>query len=401
MRRKRAAALALAALLLCTMLNLEPPSRAASTDELRDKIGDMKEQAAAYQAQQKELEQKLADIKDQTSQSEELRTLAAQQLSAIQGQIDETQMQLTQYELLIGQTQTELDSAKAEEAAATQTFYTMARATEEMGSVSYLSVLFQAKSWSEMLDSFAMVDEIMDYSDRLVKKLTTAKEAVAVKLSELQSAQAEMAGTAEELDRQKAEQQSAVDRINAQLQQLDAQSAHTQAEIDEAKTKEAAAEQAQKDAQKEIARLEAEARKQVQSGSISIDPGSGWAWPLPGYTRITSPFGYRTHPISGRYSLHRGVDIGAPNGTAIHAARGGVVIVSGVHSSYGNYVVLSHGDGIDTLYAHLSSRAVSRGQTVAQNAVLGYVGSTGSSTGNHLHFEVHVNGTLVDPLNYY
>ena len=116
---------------------------------------------------------------------------------------------------------------------------------------------------------------------------------------------------------------------------------------------------------------------------------------------ITSRFGPRTHPITGIYSNHLGTDVRASYGTPIKSARGGVVITSTYNNSYGNYVVVNHGEGITTLYAHMSSRAVSVGQVVSQGEVLGYVGSTGSSTGNHLHFEVRVNNVRQDAILYY
>ena len=126
-------------------------------------------------------------------------------------------------------------------------------------------------------------------------------------------------------------------------------------------------------------------------------------WPLSGYTRVSSPFGYRICPFHGR-ELHGGVDVPAPGGTPIMAAKSGVVVLSTYGSSYGNHVAISHADGTRTMYCHMSSRAVSAGQTVSQGQVIGYVGSTGSSTGNHLHFEVWTgssSSSRVNPLNYF
>lgn len=128
------------------------------------------------------------------------------------------------------------------------------------------------------------------------------------------------------------------------------------------------------------------------------DRAGAMQWPVPG--RLTSRFGNRVHPIYGDVRLHAGIDIGAPNGTPIVAADDGVAIIAGPTGSYGNFVVLSHGAGLSTSYAHQSSLAVSPGQSVRKGQVIGYVGSTGASTGNHLHFEVRRNGEPVDPLGY-
>lgn len=135
-----------------------------------------------------------------------------------------------------------------------------------------------------------------------------------------------------------------------------------------------------------------------------IQPGSGgYAWPLPGYTRISSPFAYRNCPYHGR-ELHGGIDLPAPRGTSILAAKAGVVAKSTYNASYGNYVVLRHPDGTQTLYAHMSARTVTAGQTVHQGMVIGKVGSTGNSTGNHLHFETWTSGSSgsrVNPMQYF
>ena len=125
---------------------------------------------------------------------------------------------------------------------------------------------------------------------------------------------------------------------------------------------------------------------------------SGFLWPLSGYTRVTSPFGYRNCPFHGQ-ELHGGCDVPAPSGTPIMATKSGVVVVSTYGSSYGNYVVIAHSDGSRSLYAHQSQRAVSVGQTVSQGQVIGYVGTTGSSTGNHLHFEIWLNSSSSSRVN--
>ena len=129
---------------------------------------------------------------------------------------------------------------------------------------------------------------------------------------------------------------------------------------------------------------------------------SGFLWPLnASYNVLTSLYGPRRHPVTGKPNNHTGIDIPAPKGTKIMAAKSGVVVTSTYNNSYGNYVVVAHSDGTSTLYAHMSKRSVSEGQTVRQGDKLGEVGTTGSSTGNHLHFEFRVNGTRKDALDYY
>ena len=163
------------------------------------------------------------------------------------------------------------------------------------------------------------------------------------------------------------------------------------------KKQEAALRSAAAAADAEIRRKEKELASQI----ANVPSESGFLWPLSGYNTLSSLFGSRIHPITGKANNHTGIDIPAPAGTAILASKSGVVITSTRNRSYGNYVVVGHSDGTSTLYAHMSSRSVSQGQTVKQGQVVGRVGTTGSSTGNHLHFEVRVNGSRVDPVNYF
>ena len=149
--------------------------------------------------------------------------------------------------------------------------------------------------------------------------------------------------------------------------------------------------------QAEIAQKQKQLEEQRRQNNITIDSETSYLWPLPGYYRLSSLFGYRIHPITGEAHSHTGIDIPAPGNTPILACKSGQVVTSAYHYSYGNYVVIDHGNGNSTLYAHMSSRAVSEGDMVTQGQTIGYVGTTGSSTGNHLHLEVRDNYTRVDP----
>jgi murein DD-endopeptidase MepM/ murein hydrolase activator NlpD len=128
--------------------------------------------------------------------------------------------------------------------------------------------------------------------------------------------------------------------------------------------------------------------------------GGNMKWPTPGYTNVVSPYGRRLHPILKKYKMHTGIDIDAPSGASIIAANSGTIIIAGWRSGYGNTVVIDHGGGITTLYAHCSKILVKVGDHVAAGKVIAKVGSTGLSTGAHLHFEIRVNGDTVDPLKF-
>ena len=158
--------------------------------------------------------------------------------------------------------------------------------------------------------------------------------------------------------------------------------------------------QAIEEYQNQITEIEKEIRVLAIANVSERYVGGTMAWPAPGYTRITSPFGMRTHPITGVYKLHTGVDIGAPYGSNFIAANDGIVIYAGWNNAYGNMVIIDHGGGITTLYAHGSEILVNVGDTVYIGTPVLKVGSTGYSTGAHAHFEVRVNGEYVQPLDY-
>ena len=197
-----------------------------------------------------------------------------------------------------------------------------------------------------------------------------------------------------------------VEPVNAQ-QQAAQQAAEeaAKAEADKKAEAEAEAEKAQQEADqaaadKEAADQKAEEAQDKAEQSQGSSTGTGsLTWPLPGYTSISSPFGSRICPFHG-VEYHNGVDIPAPGGTAIHAADSGVVVAAQYHSSLGNYIIINHGNGIQTYYLHTSAMYVSVGTKVSKGDVIAAVGTTGSSTGNHLDFRVNVNGSYVNPLSY-
>lgn len=187
------------------------------------------------------------------------------------------------------------------------------------------------------------------------------------------------------------------------IEDLQEQTDFTQAELDAVAAEEAAFEEeiaalAEKIRQEEAAA--AAANSTSSSSTASRYTGGTMTWPLPGYYFISSDFVMRNHPITGQYQQHTGIDLPAPKNTQIVAAASGTVVTVGYNTAYGNRVIINHGGGVQTLYAHMTSYAVSEGDTVSAGDVIGYVGSTGYSTGNHLHFSVLVNGSYVDPKPY-
>lgn len=370
-----------------------PAAHAATRDELKNQISGLQADAANASARKKELQQKLKELENDKAQALERKKILDQQLYNLDAQISNTQSQIDTYVNLIAQEEVALAEAQERETQAYHKFCSRARSMEESGTISYWSVLFQATDYSDLLDRLAMVDEIMAYDNSVVDELAAARAEVEATLASLQSSKAALDEQKAQLDVQRAEQAAKVAEAQAVFDELKGQA-------DAAAALVAAEEAEEQRIANKIAQKQKELEKLISTNQISFDPGTGYHYPLPAScTTITSKFGWRTHPITKKPNHHTGADIAAGHGTAITAVQGGVVTISGyAPSSYGNYVVISHGNNRTTLYAHMSSRAVSEGQVVSQGQVIGYVGTTGSSSGPHLHLELRINGQRADPL---
>lgn len=435
-----------ALLLVCALaLGCLPRAQAAS----RSAIESLQSQQASLSVQKAELQKKLDGIRSSQGQALNKKNLVEQQLNVLNQQIQVSEDLLAQYAQQIAEKEAELEAAKAKEAQYQAEFEERVRAMEERGNVSYWSVLFQASDFSDLLDRIDMIGEIMDADDQVLDQLAEARQAVAQAKTDLeasrqgqqetlaqqQSQQAQLQAQQAEVDqliqeiatqgdvyaKQIEKLEASQDDVAQQIAQAEAtyqkQLAAEKAAAEKAAAEKAAAEQAAQAA----AQKAAQQQKQQSSGSSASGSSgsssssgsqssqttasaSGFLWPIASSHRVTSPFGWRTHPITGRQNLHGGIDIAAPNGTPIMAAKAGVVVISQYGSSYGNYVVISHPDGTRTLYAHMSQRNVSAGDTVRQGQTVGLVGSTGSSTGNHLHFETWTgssSSSRVNPMQFF
>ena len=325
--------------------------------------------------------------------------------------------QLRQYNLLIAEKQAELDDLQAQQNDLLEHYKQRLRAMQEQGDISYWAVIFRANSFSEMLNRISMVEEIAKSDQRMMEEIRTlasdvlsAKETLAAEKVTVEEKKTELAAAEEELEAKRAESEKLLDELIANAELLDADM-----EKYDAMKNELAEEIAQKEKEYNE-KVEAERRAQEEAnknnnggGSTGGSTGGGstgdgsFLYPLPRScgSWCTSPYGYRYHPISGTYTFHSGVDLAAAGGTPIYASKSGTVTTAAyAQYSWGNYVVINHGDGYSTLYAHMRYYAVSVGEYVNQGDVIGYVGTTGNSTGNHLHFNVYYNGSLQNPFDY-
>ena len=389
---KKAARLLTALLLALTLTAAELTPALAVTQA---DIDALKNDAADLTSQRKELESKLDALKDDKSQALAKKQLLDQKVTNTAAQIKNVEAQIADYAALITQTEAELLDAQQREEAQYELFCTRVRAMEERGKVSYWSVLFKAESFTDLLGRLDIVNEIMDADQAVIDQLQALqveieekKASLEASKAESEAAKADLVAKKTELDAQRKEAIALVNEINDNeneykqtLDELDKEEERIQAMIVK-KSKELAAQQA------------------AQNGGTSNAALGGYIWPVSSHY-ITSTFGGRASPGGIGSTNHKGIDIGRVGYTTeIHAAKAGTVIVSQYSSSYGNYVVVSHGSGNTTLYAHMSSRKVSVGAYVNQGDVLGITGSTGHSTGPHLHFEISENGVRINPLNY-
>lgn len=353
-------------------------------------IDAMKEEANSLKQQQEEIQDQLDSLAADRENAMARKTLLEQQINATRAEINTIAAQIAKYDELIAQKQEELSQAEAEEQAQYELFCERVRYMEEQGEVSYWSILFSSKDFADLLDNAMMVEEIMDYDNQVMDQLIALREQIEEDKAELETARQEQQDA-------KAEQEAAQANLQAQESEVDALLSQISNQEDELEAREAQLRAASDAATAEIAAAERELAAQI----ANVPSESGFLWPLPGRYNLSSLFGSRKHPITGKANNHTGIDIPASSGTSILAAKSGVVTTSTYNNSYGNYVVVSHSDGTSTLYAHMVRRNCSKGDTVSQGQVIGYVGTTGSSTGNHLHFEVRVNGSRVDPINYF
>lgn len=365
----------------------------AQRDELRQRRDNVQEQLAS-------LEDSMEDMLERKSALDEQSVLLGRDIELINEQI-------SLYEGIIADKKAAAEKAAAEE----QEHYTLycerVRDMEENSAWSYLSYVLGADGISELIARLTDISDIMSYDKRLQQEYEAARQRADAALAEYEAVQeAQRQKQAELLD----SQTELEEKISASAEIIDALESDIDSYMDyeESVAAEMAEVQAEIDAKAEELRKQQEAEEAKKNPAVSQPTvgtvsGGYYMWPS-ATTYITSPFGPRVHPIYGQLKPHTGVDIGAWYGTEIYAAASGTVSLAVVDYSsvgYGTYVAIYHPNGTTTLYAHMSSLAVSAGQTVTQGQVIGYVGSTGASNGPHIHFEIRVNGACVDPMLYF
>ena len=425
-----------AVMLLTLILGILPAAATAATSssEIRNQIDELEKQQA-------ELDKEMADIQKQyQANANEMQDMVNQknvidqEIANLNAQIELINEQIAAFNLLIADKQEELDAAQERLDGLNEQNKARIRAMEEEGELSYWSVLFKASSFADLLDRIAMIEEIAEADKRRLDEMSVAANEVKAAMADLQLQLSEQEEAIAELT--EAAQVQEEKRVQAEelLNKLVSKGAEFEAMMDES-------EAAQDELLQEIAAKEKEfdqakyrewlatsvvTTKATQaatkpsgggnsgggSGSGGGNSGggsggggggqtssSGWLTPVSGY-RVTSVFGWRLHPVHGYYRMHNGVDLACAQGTPIYASRSGQVTTATYGKDAGYYVSINHGDGFASVYMHMTHYVVKAGSYVSQGQLIGYVGSTGASTGPHLHFGISYNGTYVNPMKY-
>lgn len=403
MKRKTARSVLCIVLVLILVLSLvsvlAPTSAGAVSQSEIDALEAKRDQLKAQQASQQEtinsLKSQQASVIEQKEALDQENELARQEIAVVEEQI-------TVYDGLIEDKTVELDAAKEEEEEQAVRFRSRVRELEENGKISYIAILLESKSLSDLLARMDMIGEIIAYDKQVEDDLIAAREKVEDARQELEDARSEQEEKRTELEAEKAALEEKIASAAAMIADLESDIDSYKAAYDEA---EAAKKALQAQIDQQVAALQQQEQQQQQqnpnyNAGTAVGATGSMMWPCPSCHYLTSYFGWRYHPVYHENRYHSGVDIGASYGATVVAADGGTVITSGYVSGYGECIVINHGNGLTTLYGHMSSRVVSVGQSVSKGQTIGYVGSTGVSTGPHLHWEVTLNGQRVDPLNY-
>ena len=403
MRIHRLASAAVSLLLVTALVFSVLPvdTFAASSAEIQKEIDALEEKNAEIQKQidaiQSQYNANYQDMKDIVEQ----KNAIDQEMTLLNSKVETTNEQISAYSQLIADTQEELDAAKEDLRALSEAHRERVRVMEEQGKLSYWQVIFEANSFTDLLDRINMVEEINASDRRRIEEMRIAADIVTATQINLESEKTAL----EEVRVQLAADEAALEAKRAQsdavLQELEKKS-------EEFEILMAESEILQEDLMQEIAAKEKELKEAKYDEYLAKlalqgeNPPSNatWVTPVSGW-KLTSPFGMRVHPVLKTQRMHNGIDMACAQGTPIYATRAGKVTRTSYQAGgAGNYVSINHLDGFASIYMHMTHYVVSEGQTVSAGQLIGYVGSTGLSTGPHLHFGISYAGTYVNPLAY-
>ena len=395
----RLLSLLLACLLMVTML--PAPVQAATSAEIQKEIDALEKKNAAIQAEingiQRQYDANFSEMEAMVAE----KNAIDQEMTLINEKIETTNAQITAYSQLIADTQEELDDAQVELRNLSEEHRERVRVMEEEGMVSYWQVIFKANSFTDLLDRINMMEEINASDRRRIEQMRIAADIVnatqanlTVEKSSLEEIRVQLAADEAVLEEKRKESDEILHELEKKAEEFEILLAQSEELQDDLMLEIAAKEKELEEAKYDeyLAKLALQGQNPPSNAS--------WVTPVSG-AKLTSPFGMRLHPVLGYYRMHNGIDMACAQGTPIYATRAGTVTTASYQAGgAGYYVSINHLDGFSSIYMHMTHFVVSAGQRVSQGQLIGYVGSTGISTGPHLHFGISYAGSYVNPLAY-
>lgn len=379
--------------------------QADNVSDLKNSIEQKQKEIKEAEDQKKKLQSGLTDVKtiinDLEKSKKNLAIYVTQldaNLSEVQTKISQIKEMIAQKEAEIVQTKAELDAAIAKEEEQYADMKARIKNMYERGNDFYFEAMLTAKSFGEMLNRADYVEKISASDRRMLEEFRTTREYVEICKAQLESEQELLEEAKKDVEAEEASLASLISQKEAEITAYE-----TDISNREQLVKEYEAEIAAQNAEiKELEKAAKALQKQLEqaNGSKKTYDGGMFAWPAPSYTRISDDYGNRIHPTLKVQQFHNGVDMASPGGSPILAAYNGTVVAAAYSSTMGNYIMIDHGDNLYTIYMHASALYVSQGAEVVKGQKIAAVGTTGRSTGNHLHFSVRLNGSYVSPWNY-
>ncbi len=368
-----------------------------------DLIKEKEAEISDAKEMKKQLQSSLTDVKkikeELEASKENLRQYVMQldgELKTIQEKIAELKGKITEKEEEIAQTEVELEGAVQDQENQYEAMKKRIKFMYEKGDNLYMELIFASESFGDMLNKAEYIEMLSAYDREMLDRYVETRKLIELYMEQLEADKEYLEEAKAGVEKEEASLNSLIDEKTKTIEQMSR----------DIETKTAAIEEYEADIAEQnetIAMLEkivAEEKARLEEANRIRYDGGMFSWPAPSYTRISDDYGNRVHPILGVNQFHNGIDLAAPGGSPILAAYNGKVVAADYSGSMGNYIMIDHGDGLYTIYMHASALYVSKGASVSKGQKIAAVGSTGRSTGNHLHFSVRLNGNYVSPWNY-
>ena len=376
-----------------------------ASPELEESIRQKQQAIEQAEADKKKLQSGLSDIKKivnsleaEKSDLESYVTKLDANLMSIEAKIEELKSLISDKEEEIEKTTTELDAAQKKEDEQYEAMKARIKFLYEKGDVFYAELLFSSKSFGDFINKADYVEQLSNYDSTMLEEFKQNREFIFTCKEELEAEEDLLQEAKAKVDEEQKNLEGLISTKEQEINKYEGDISNKEQAIKEYE-EDIAAQTATIQAL-EAAVAEEKRKLEAENGTAITYDGGMFKWPAPSYTRVSDDYGTRIHPILGVEQFHNGVDLAAPGGSPILAAYDGEVVAADYNGSMGNYIMINHGDGLYTIYMHASALYVSKGQTVARGDKIAAVGSTGRSTGNHLHFSVRKNGSYVSPWNY-